>query len=69
MSSVFAKKLKNIAGISSSNLMAPVVGFEPTGDFSPTVFKTASIDHSDTQAYGAECEDRTRKPGIIPATD
>lgn len=66
MSSVFAKI---IAGISPGNQLAPVVGFEPTCDFSPTVFKTASIDHSDTQAYGAECEARTHKPGVIPATD
>ena len=31
-----------------SPYMAEMVGFEPTGTCMPTVFKTASLDHSDT---------------------
>ena len=42
--------------------MAPVEGFEPSGNFSPPVFWTVSIDRSDKQADGAESEGRTHMP-------
>ena len=37
--------------------MAETVGFEPTEDFSSTVFKTAALSHSATFPYflGAPC--------------